>query len=251
MKLEKTVKYCPVTGNQPLKCTRRGFIESCKKFQANSAAKKFQRNAAGGTKPFNNYCLTCAGTIPDNVTFIDITQEERGNKGSNPGKNKKEKPVGSAKRVQGTCHSCGGDKKVSVHFGKMVCSSCMPIRIGAKNYPELTVAALREFGNIPEMEKLSQPDDGLSEQLQSANVLISEKDREIATLNKTIEEHKEELRVLTAPSSFLEYASEAVTMDDSSKTILNNIIWKLAEGLMQGDISGVEVEDIRALRGLL
>lgn len=49
----------------------------------------------------------------------------------------------------GKCHACGKTKNLIAHLGKRVCSACMPVRIAAKNNPEVVVAALREFGGLP------------------------------------------------------------------------------------------------------
>ena len=133
-----TPKYCPATGNQPLTCTRTGFAASCAKFREH-ANRKWTGKANLPISIQSDYCVICQGRVPDNVTFIEIDE-----------KYQTEKIImASSKKFLGKCDSCGGDKVLSKHYGKSVCSSCLAFRIGCKSHPDWVVAALEEFGNLP------------------------------------------------------------------------------------------------------
>ena len=88
--------------------------------------------------------------------------------------------------IQGTCDSCGGKKKVSSHYGKQVCYSCLAFRISAKNNPHLVIGALKEFGNLPDADSTFQPELNDYVSLKQYESTRSDLNKEIDELNNII-----------------------------------------------------------------
>ncbi len=251
MSLPTKVKYCPITGNQPLTCTLNGFQKACKKFQAN--VKK------GLGRKFD-YCLICQGDIPDAVTFIDLSKFQ------------KERVMATNSKKTAKCQSCGEVKNVFKHFGKDVCTGCSMMRKVVKNNPEQVFAALKEFGKMPEAIA-----DSSSDAQQGQINILSKKVRE---LQEEIKEFgsaayhlhcqvanalgydaadkfdiaaevnilKQKLENATTSPEHCELEMFSEKISDSYISKLNELAWKLADGVMAGTITGIEVDDIRTIR---
>lgn len=274
-----TIKFCPVTGNQPMRCTRAGWDVSCRKFQAlekNSYEKISTRH-----DHLTKYCSICMGDyIPDNVTFIDIPQgveitcDLRIPEFKKPLTEVKE--MAGRRYTAGNCECCGKKRNLTSHHGKAVCSSCINFRISAKNSPELVIDALREFGNLPDGKNTFQPElndyvtltqydsmrNGLNEKigeferekidtltaLVEAEAKVEDHAKEIEELNIVVETLKEAIRVYQSEEDARLPEQSGLALDAD---VLQQIAWNLAEGTIAGTITGVSLEDIRRLRALV
>jgi len=230
------IKYCPITGNNPLTCTKTGFLAACAKFQAYDC-----RIHARKDKYHNDYCRICQGEIPANVTFINLAEKI------------KEHTMGKEKRFQTICYSCNLEKTCSNHYGKPVCSSCMPLRIAAKNYPERLELAMRDFGHklpttvpveaspcVEDYVHINQYDTVRAER---DNLQVeSEKLRDdLADQDKVIELLKNQIRAS---------ADTPLSLVAADKAVLSDLAWTMAEGLLTGAITGISVEDLRTIRNI-
>lgn len=216
-------KYCPVTGNQPMTCTKNGFIKSCEKFQLNLAMNKGQRSI---------YCGICLGTIPDNVTFINlpadkITTNEVSTMEKNTSNERAEKSGPQNKKNKG-CYLCGQEKSLRSNFGKNLCSICQVLMMSARNHPELVRAAMREHGQDIPSEKVV--DKLPAAELQAAQDRIVELEEMV---NKFWQK----------PSVILSERGEVPGHND--------VAWRLAIGIIVGSVTGVSIDDLNAIRGRL
>jgi hypothetical protein len=240
-----TPKYCPITGNQPISCTRKGFAASCAKFREH-ANRKWSGKANVPSSIQSDYCLICQGEVPGNVTFIDLPTETAvtpplpwghdvddhhvpvpSTAGGHDGrlivspdkdadkdvddhhvpvpstagghdrclivspdkkiKSTKENTMASSKKFSGKCQSCGGEKTLSMHFGKAVCNSCLAFRIGASKHPQMVLAALKEFGNLPGIPVDVPQSPGTEKELADLRGMLA---REIEQNNKLNDENE-------------------------------------------------------------
>lgn len=267
----REVRYCPVTGNQPLTCSRKGFAASCRKFQEQAALKK-NRMAT--------YCRICRGaSVPKNVTFVEVAELQNN-------RNREE----TMATDRGACESCGKECVRKSHISKMVCSTCQVVRIAAKNNPATVLAALQEFGNMPDPAVDVVPDaevEALREKLTAAKQELVEvaealgktdnetiglvwlakermalikrldeawKGEEVAKLaaEKKVEQLKEQLDYL-----------ESTTIVSSRPSIKSNgngtapggrlpdIFWQMLERRLEQKISGLTIDDFREIAGLV
>lgn len=166
-----------------------------------------------------------------------------------------EKRMTSAKRIDGICESCGtGPKKLSAHYGKNVCSTCYPIRIGARNNPDVVIDSLIEFGNQP--KGMVAGGNALQDDNERLSKLIEEKNSQIEAMrnaNSLLEKEKADLNIMveTLKEQIRSSVSDGVLLDKAGKTVLDKLVWTIAEGIMEGNISGVKVDDLRTMRSLL
>ena len=279
-------EYCPITGNKPMICTRAGFAASCEKFQELDRKKRAGNCPAGGGDHLTKYCTICNGDfLPENVTFIDVDRSVAINQTK-----KKERKMPKTVFNPGTCESCGGVKKVSGHYGKQVCYSCLAFRISAKNIPHLVIGALKEFGHMPSVpvpgpadesvlcgdcQEMSDKNAELRLQLDIATQNNADQQQKIHNLEERLftvcdelESYKSEIGDLnivveTLKSSIRVYQSEedarlpeqSMSWPQSGLTpdtdVVEQIAWTLAEGTIAGTITGVSLDDIRRLRSLV
>ena len=220
--------YCPINGNRPMSCTREGFLVSCQ---------KFQENLVRLVKPYSKWCGVCQGRKrPENITFIKL-------------QDKKGEMTMTVPTTTGPCALCGKIKTLRKHQGKRTCSSCQIIRIGAKNRPEIIFKALDEFGNLPE----KPVDQGATEtELAKSNAdlekIIASQTVYQEELLKTIENYKKEMSKRSPDDWVTLPAAEILHVED--QTALDTVAWKLLEGIATGAITGVDVADVRVIRGL-
>lgn len=103
--------------------------------------------------------------------------------------------MGTNKKRFGKCEICGGSKNIMLHFGKKCCSMCSMMRGMAKNNPAIVIAALKEFGNMPEasginaeaaitegMNKLKEDAANYIETVKEYSKSLAEKNKEVADL---------------------------------------------------------------------
>lgn len=262
-----TPKFYPITGNQPMTCTRAGWDASCRKFQAlekNSYEKISTRH-----DHLTKYCSICMGDyIPDNVTFIDIPQGVEITCGLRIPEIKKplteEKEMAGRRYTAGNCECCGKKRNLTSHHGKTVCSSCINFRISAKNSPELVIDALKEFGNLPEAGKqvgidprdyvtLTEYESTITE-LNREKADLKKQAQEIEELNIVVENLIETIRTYQAketsrPPEDPAPWPQSVPIHDTD--VVEKFAWKLADGIIAGTITGIGIEDIRMLRALV
>jgi len=269
-----TPKYCPATGNQPLTCTRKGFSASCAKFREH-ANRKWTGKANLPISIQSDYCVICQGRVPDNVTFIEIDE-----------KYQTEKIImASSKKFLGKCDSCGGDKVLSKHYGKSVCSSCLAFRTGCKSHPDWVVAALEEFGNLPVVAG-SQVPPGNEKQaeiietvkkilkVQANEDVLETATRRMLVLAQLEESYLQEAKALSdaeiardeAREAMAELINENMTLKEqlrqaadelrknppidahANHNSIDSALLDIALDIMAGNITGIDVDGLRRLR---
>jgi hypothetical protein len=253
MSLFQPVKYCPVTGNSPLVCTEKGFKESCLTFRKMITMKTGRRF---------DYCGICQGEVPRNVTFREITKELQENIMSN------------VKKTVGKCQQCGEHKSLINHFDEQVCSMCSIVRGCAKSKPDTVLDALRKFGNLPaaRIEQPVQPDRETLEENEKLKKTVAGLLEENTMLEKRIEQEEKTNKHLgtalfEARTDVAELQNKIKQLEtliaqeppqpnkwchsDDIRDTINNLAWKLADGVMAGTLPGVGPDDIRTLRTLL
>jgi len=227
------VPQCPVTGGVPLKCTERGFTEACRKYRENLRLRK-------GTR--SEFCDTCRGKVPGEVIFVRIKDYKPGVL----------KAMSEAEKK--ICYLCGEEKTLKSQYGHEVCSYCQIVRVQAKNRPDVLIKALQEVGQLPEDVEAS-----------GASDLQAEIDRLRAELSVAKSALLSGAGQETVPSLKAELLAARRNLDAATMRIeqlenlagrsldhfrLQELAWKFAEGVMTGEVIGVDVEDIRLLRGL-
>ncbi len=226
-------KQCPVTGGLMLKCTERGFLEACEKYRSNLILKKGART---------EYCDTCRGKIPGEVIFVDMKNYQTG--------------VLKAMREteKKSCFLCGETKNLKSQYGHEVCAYCQIIRVQAKNRPDVLIKALQECQQLPE-ENIDEGSTGLQHEIDRLRTELSV--AKSALLSGAGHETVPSLKAeLLAAKRNLDAANIRIqqleNMAGKSLDIirLQELAWKFAEGVISGEVIGVEVEDIRLLRGL-
>jgi len=289
-----TPKYCPATGNQPLTCTRKGFAASCAKFRAH-AKRKWTGKSLLPRSIQSDYCLICQGDVPDNVTFIDVPLCDRPQGDMidvqivSPDRDKqtstKENTMPASKTFKGICDSCGGEKTLAKHFGKLVCNSCLSFRIGANKHPYLVLAALKEFGNLPVIDgslvppgdkKSAETIDQVKEILkgQTNEDVIATATRRMQVLAKLEESFLQESKALSdAMAERAELKKEVAVLLEENDMLKNELrqaaddlrnnqptsthttnhpidsaLLDIALGIMSGTITGLDADGLRRLR---
>ncbi len=224
---------CPVTGGLMLKCTERGFREACEKYRRNLKLKT-------GTR--TEYCDTCRGEVPGEVIFIDMQHYQTGVLKAMSETEKK------------NCFLCGEEKNLKSQYGHEVCAYCQIIRLQAKNRPDVLIKALQECRQLPE-EDLEGGASGSQEEIDRLRTELSV--AKSALLSGAGQETVPSLKAeLLAAKRNLDAANIRIqqleNMAGKSLDIirLQELAWKFAEGVISGEVIGVEVEDIRLLRGL-
>jgi hypothetical protein len=279
-----TPKYCPITGNQPISCTRKGFAASCAKFREH-ANRKWSGKANVPSSIQSDYCLICQGEVPGNVTFIDLPTETAvtpplpwghdvddhhvpvpSTAGGHDGrlivspdkdadkdvddhhvpvpstagghdrclivspdkkiKSTKENTMASSKKFSGKCQSCGGEKTLSMHFGKAVCNSCLAFRIGASKHPQMVLAALKEFGNLPGIPVDVPQSPGTEKELADLRGMLA---REIEQNNKLNDENE----TLASNLEHVELSTDTIKKENA---LLKDQLRHAADELKQTEI---------------
>lgn len=205
----KEIVYCPVSGNQPLRCTMESFTKGCSK-----QISLFDHGGPG----FNGYCGICRGKkIPKNVEFIELEQlkggemlekspekpektRENRQKTDNSGKNAKlpKTPITKVSDLK-ACECCGRSAaKLRPASGIRACPTCQVIVNAVKNRPEVVLAQLERLGKID--RKTSEQSSGdqiikLQYALGVAEEELADAEREMIawkyTLDKRLKEQEE------------------------------------------------------------
>lgn len=230
---QSITKQCPVTGGMPLKCTERGFWEACQKYRQNL---KLQT----GTR--SEYCAICQGKVPGEVIFMQLKDAKSGVLKAMSESEKK------------NCYLCGEEKNLKAQYGQEVCSYCQIVRLQAKNRPDVLIKALQGFQQVPDDFHPDEPSDQ-QEEIDRLRTELSV--ARSALLSGAGQESVPSLKAeLLAANRKLEAANLRILqleqMDGRSLDLirLQELAWKFAEGVMSGEVVGVEVEDIRLLRGV-
>jgi len=242
------MKYCPVTGNMPLTCTRKGFTRSCEKFQRAAESGWTSRTDMAGNATVKDYCLICRGTVPGEVTFIGLEKLK-----------KERKSMSGTSFVKGTCELCGKTKNVATHYEKKVCNTCIALRTGAKNSPDLLITALQEFGNMPEMQEkkvvVEKVDLGALEPCEILKIRATDAEDEALELSRENEDLREDVvqlnRIVSALKEELRNSSQVQpkSLDKDVRERINGIAWKLADSIQDGAVA-VNYEDVLFVRSL-
>lgn len=256
-----TIKFCPITGNQPLTCTEKGFIESCRHFRglfARRAERRFE------------YCAICQGEIPANVTFIQISAQQQ------------EIIMSKQKRIEGKCESCLAEKNTVLHYGKQVCSVCMAMRGVARNNPDAVIAALKEFGTLPSMVGSQPVDPMLSAENEKLKKSLEETKQDLSDLRQRnvnffnrlatamdratenidgLDEMEACVATMTRENQFLREQLEEATAELDAMTLVPKsadppptdtaragILLDIVMDTLSGSITGLDVERLRGLR---
>lgn len=226
-------KQCPVTGGVLLKCTERGFFEACEKYRKNLTLQT-------GTR--SEYCATCRGKVPGEIIFVEL---KHGKPGVLKAMSESEKKI---------CCLCGDEKNLKAQYGQEVCSYCQIVRLQAKNRPDVLIKALQEFQQLPEDFHPDEPT-GSADEIDRLRIELSV--AKSALLSGAGQESVPSLKAeLLASGRKLEAANirilqlEKVDGRGLDLIRLQELAWKFAEGVMSGKVTGVEVEDIRLLRGV-
>lgn len=191
------IKYCPITGGLPTRMSLDSFRRQCGVHQERARLDKPGRPGSG-VKVL--WCRQCKGTVPPrDLEFVDfetdglevgrvIAKKEIVTKQVVRKKEKREKTVvaevkktkGETDMTKGTasgmekCALCGENGKRSKRLyaepdGMMVCSSCKPILLAARNRPHALVAAVDKYKLIP-MAELCEMEPVLSNEDLQAKV---------------------------------------------------------------------------------
>lgn len=193
--------YCPVTSNLPTKMGEPAFRKRCAIHMAAD----------------DGYCPdVCQGKIlPDGLEFIKLEVIN------------KETAVGYKQTRIDKCALCNRKKSIFMHMGKEVCGGCAAVRAMANSDPKLVIAALQEFGNMPDAVTATPPQELLEENNRLKSV--------IKILEKDIADQEQNI------------AGVLLTTTPAASPI-DDIAWKLAEGIIAGTVSGITIADIRAIR---
>ncbi len=219
------IKYCPVTGNLPMTCTEKGFLEACESFR------RMPTISGSGVLKYK-YCGICQGKeIPGKVIIINLEQAKISREKQEDNMKNKSKP--------GKCYQCGKVKSLRSHHGQSCCATCGIVRSKAKNDPGVMIAALREFNNMPDWMADAAPDGSLLdlqkenavniESLEKAEGLIKLHDDTIGSMEKEIEKLRTALRI---------------TAKENNVSALD----RLALGIMDGSIIGVSHDLYQEMR---
>jgi hypothetical protein len=227
-------RYCPVTGNHPLRCSEEGFYRACAGFQKNLTERK---------RPYNKECGECRGAfVPPEVTFIQVTNFKRG------------------KEMQTTCGFCGKEASVKLQYGDiMVCTGCSIIRSYAKNNPELLEKALVEVGRGGGPADTASPQEVCAQENEDRTQLerdYEELEKKYSMLqdsldasDKIIGELEDRVEKLAEPTpvSAEQVPVTTIYVATPSKR-RQQLAWTLAEAKITGDVELISMDDIRYLR---
>lgn len=186
--------------------------------------------------------------------------------------------------IEGECSLCEQFRTLKSYEDRQVCTSCLIILGAAKNRPHQVISALQQYGNMPDapgeldsvitkhnslaarLADISQalgcaPDEDV---LEVAKAIAATKDQdhseEVADLHAKCEQLKRELQkarevatkatnardvARSALQEHIERQGRVLPMDDAQE-----IAWLLAEGMLEGKITGVSTEIVRRLRGM-
>ena len=141
----------------------------------------------------------------------------------------KEEAMGTVKRKLTVCDQCGAEKNTCMHYGKNVCSGCMSMRIAAKNNPNSVIAALAEFGHMPEPAEAKPGEDvgALLCEIETLKKVVGEKDAILRDTNQshTLERIDNEQRITFLSELVFSYQKTcldiAVELGHSSATEIN------------------------------
>ncbi len=227
------LRHCPVTSGLPLKCTELGFAESCEKFRENLSLQKGKRS---------DYCNECQGNVPGEVIFVSV---DKGKIGILKAEGEGDQKI---------CFLCGERKSLKNQYGVEVCSYCMITRIQAKNRPDTLIKALQEFKQLPEGDTSGESADLQDEIDRLRTDLSVAKSALLGGVGKeSVTAVKAELlgvkRKLAAARVQIRQFEE-IERNGFDPTRFHELAWKFAEGVMSGEVVGVDVEDIRLLRGV-
>ncbi len=241
MKILTTLKYCPVTGNIPMTCTEDGFLESCKRFRKMMAF-------SGGSNLKFTYCADCKGKQrPKNLTIISLVEAQSA-------REKQENDVGANKTMTNKkCESCGKIANLRNVHKKNVCPSCATCRTMVSTRPEMVVEVLKEFGHHDDPATGGDVTEA-NEIIKALRLQLSQSDRQLASVIEELKDEKKRAEQLTDANAKLRSVNiqlkESGSNAQGTDIDLQALAWRIAEGMIYGDISGIEVEDLRLLRGL-
>jgi len=234
------VQYCPVTGNQPITMTEAGFFAACDGFRA--------KDVKPGFKTKYSSCRDCGGDIPVNVTIISLSAAiDARDKGEMMAKNTE---------VLGTCWQCGKLAKTRrKYFGQDCCISCGIVRSHAKNKSEIVIAALREFGNLPDGDGGVDEAGELKTTIEEKSLTIADLRGQLDVMATVLEERRQDLAEseqrfngeLAALPVELGDISSSSRMSDAD---LQNLVWKFVEAKINDDISVIALDDLKRLAGV-
>lgn len=227
------IKYCPISGNQPIRMTESAFKVSCKKFQV---------NAAHYTAPYSDYCQICKGhEIPAEIEFIDLR------------KMTEEKTMPKAEN--GKCDLCGNKKTVRHVREKSCCATCEHIWRAVNINIELIITAInaahgddylrKRFGS--DADVVADNREYIAE-LEQKNIAISKHNSELLS---EIEEKTEligNLQVQVREEQ--ERFDELLNSDHIDGPVASSAdaLLDLALDVLDGTVVGLTAERIRALR---
>lgn len=234
--------------------TRRGFDEACKRFMA--------MRGKGG-RVYGD-CDVCRGAVlPEHITIIELTKEQ------------KELAMGTVKREPGFCELCGKGGNMANQYGKAVCASCQIVRIAAKNRPEVVIAALEEFEALPlpvqvgedakevwmALEELQRKYSAAEEEMfelrkqhtAALEELQGKHNEAVARLEEVNDQYNQSIddRVALEEQLMAIRQRTECTLDSRPDPKLVDLAWKLVEGVVAGTVTGIDIEDIRVLRGVV
>jgi hypothetical protein len=208
-----TAGFCPITQRDPASCVYVGFRQACAKFRERLYQKTGVR--------FNQSCRPAPVEIKQGSTSPEpqILPE-------------KETAMAANKVTAGKCAVCCEKKKLIRHLGKEVCSSCMAIRIAAKNKSEWVVAALREFGTFPKGEMAGVNLDDVNETIERLRNKNSGLKEEIAGLEKESTNIKAELEIVkTENASMVQEIARLRASDNGIGSFLSHHLISGGKGI--------------------
>jgi len=190
---------------------------------------KAKREANSSGVPTYQFCFRCAGqTRPKELTIMDIKKEKQ------EGEVATDKP--------GECKQCGRQANLRNTQGKLVCPTCGMLRGMCSKRPEMVVEVLREFDSFPQgdgggdVTAANKTIRKLREQLESATISLADATGKIGAL----EVKNDRLREAGGSGNGADHGVD-----------LHALAWKFAEGMIYGDITGIDMEDLRMMRGEL
>lgn len=156
---------CPITQRDRSACLYVGYRQACARFFA-------KRSEKTGIKVHPPCQLAAAEKSVDTVPETKIPPQKENVMADNKDGSKK-------------CACCGRQKRLISHLGKGVCSSCMAIRIAARNKTEMMIETLREFGALPRDSKSVEGVDDLMAELEILRTENASLVQEVARLRQS------------------------------------------------------------------
>lgn len=242
--LQRAVPGCPITRGLPTRMTRSGFKRLCER----------HRDQPDG------YCKeVCRGErIPAELEFIDIPQGGE--------------DMGSTKYTNGKCRVCGEIKSVkNSASGAQVCSNCDGLWRQVNNRPEKVLEALLEkmgaawvqervpadwVQPVPTTEP-SPVDQGELEALRETLGDLQVSYEELVEMNgrqrRELESLGRQRDYLTEQLAHLQDLRDsrvpvATATDQPADPTRDSILLNLAIGMLDGSVTGVDVDSLKTLR---